>query len=203
MSILFLISHTAKNHSLYEAIHDTWGAGRSCVFYSDHNGYPDILKVSDRSDFASNEEKFVNVVKTLPEKHLNHEWFFVSNDDTFVNVPLLESYVVTADPALVHGLIIAPYPSDPFLQYHSGGAGRLIGRDVFLHARKTLYKRYTGYSDVTFGMHLQEYRIGTVNSPLFHLDTPLKEGVPDSEVKNHITFHYVNPALMRHLQTLV
>ena len=203
MSILFLISHTQKNRSHYEAIEATWGKGQKTIYYSDHFGIPNILKFSDSSDFSSNEEKFVNMVRYLPDILLDYEWFFVSNDDTFVNVPLLEAYTLTADPKLVHGKAIRINPLDPALQYLSGGAGRLISRDVFLHARKTIYMRHTGFSDVTFGMHLQDHEIFTQDSSLFHIDTPKKEGIPDVCVKHHLTFHYCMPDEMYRLQTLI
>ena len=135
--ILYVILHGSTNPDRYFNVKETWGKDVDCIFYSDHEDKEkNIIKVSDRTDYHSNEDKHVNVIKYLGENINNYEWFFFCDDDTFVNTKKLEELSDNFDKNKVHGQMLKtdnsngiPLPS-PILEYCSGGAGYLIHNKI-------------------------------------------------------------------------
>ena len=109
----------------------TWGKDVSSdlLFYSDHENHQEqTIKVSNRSDYASGEEKQINVINILANNAMyNHyDWYFFCDNDTFVNTKNLSQLSKICATDTVHGLVATSWPQDPSLQYCGGGAGILV-----------------------------------------------------------------------------
>lgn len=170
-NILYVILHGSMNPERWENVVNTWGQGKNYLFYSDHHDPKNrIFKVSNRTDYLSNEDKHVNVWKLINTHKLYqiYEWFFFCDDDTFVNTKLLESNLNNFDKNNIHGHVMQCYPQDPFLNYCSGGAGYLINRKRVEYISKGIKFLDTGYSDVTLGMFCRENKIKFDNDDRFN-----------------------------------
>lgn len=196
--ILYVILHGSTNPDRYFNVKETWGKDVDCIFYSDHEDKEkNIIKVSDRTDYHSNEDKHVNVIKYLGENINNYEWFFFCDDDTFVNTKKLEELSDNFDKNKVHGQMLKtdnsngiPLPS-PILEYCSGGAGYLIHNKILKIIKQNIRLLDTGYSDVTLGLILRDLNILVSDSDYFKSQSPWFYGYTDEIMKNYISFHYV------------
>ena len=196
--ILYVILHGSMNPDRYYNVKETWGKYLDCMFYSDHEDKEkNIIKVSDRTDYHSNEDKHVNVLKYLGEDIKNYEWFFFCDDDTFVNTKKLEGLLDTFDKNRVHGQMLKtdnymgnPLPP-PILEYCSGGAGYLIHNEILKIISKEIKFLNTGYSDVTLGLLLRDLNILVSDSDYFRSQPPSFYGYNDETIKNYATFHYI------------
>ena len=62
--ILYVILHGSINKERFYNIKETWGSNVDTLFYSDYEELDkNIIKVSNRNDYHSNEEKHINVLK--------------------------------------------------------------------------------------------------------------------------------------------
>lgn len=191
--ILFVILHGEVYKDRYHSIKNTWGKHVDTLFYSDYeNLEQNIVKVSDNKTYSSNEEKHINVIKNL-ENFVNndYEWFFFCDDDTFVNVSMLEKKLNDFDPNYVHGSVINCWPSDRLLSYCSGGAGYLIHNTLLSKIKLNLKNYNTGYSDVSLGLSLRENGVKVLNHELFNSQAPSFYGFGVDSIKKLITFHYI------------
>lgn len=202
--ILYVILHGSIYSERKINIKETWGKHLDCLFYADYeNKEYNVIKVSERSDYHSNEEKHVNVIKYLSEKTPNYEWFFFCDDDTFVNSKLLENKLNEFDEDSVIGSVINCWSKDNTLHYCSGGAGYLINHKI-LKKLNTIRLLNTGYSDVTLGLFLRENNIQIKNSSLFFSQNPKFYGFNENNITEFITFHYIkNKEEINKLLTLV
>jgi hypothetical protein len=196
--ILYVILHGSMNPERYFNVKETWGKDVDCLFYSDHeDAEKNIIKVSDRKDYWSNEPKHINSIIYVGNNINNYEWFFFCDDDTFVNTEKLNSLLDTFDKNKVHGEILrtnnyrgVPIPP-PILEYCSGGAGYLIHSNNLKLISKEIKILNTGYSDVTLGLFLRELKIPVSNLELFRSQPPNFYNYTTEEIKNYITFHYI------------
>lgn len=190
--ILYLLLHTQKHEDRYKNCVNTWLQGQDYLFYSDHEDLEkNIIKVSGRNDYGSNEEKFINVVKTLPEKYLNYEWYYFVDNDTFVNTKKLESILETLDKNKFHGQKIDSWSKDKNLSYLSGGAGKLVSHKNYIDMRAKIEIKNTGFADVCMGLYMRENNKEIENSELFKSQHPNFYNLDFSEIKNYISFHYI------------
>ena len=75
--ILYVVLHGSVKSERYYNVKETWGKDIDILFYSDYEDVDKkIIKVSDRTDYGSNEEKHVNVIHYLSENNNDYEWFF-------------------------------------------------------------------------------------------------------------------------------
>lgn len=200
--ILYCILHTQNQNDRVDNILDTWGKSRDVMFYSDEeNLEKNIRKVSDRSDYDSAKEKQINVFKILSP--LNYEWYFFCDNDTFVNVKLLESKLDTFDKNLVHCQVLDCFPQDPTLRFPSGGAGFLIHRDVvakLVDSMRDITDFSQNFSDVTIGLNLRDIGVGVSDPKLFFSQRPEFYNdngywnliIGDEDMHKYITFHYIS-----------
>jgi hypothetical protein len=192
MKILYLILHTKKYETNYNNVINTWGKNVDILFYSDHqDDSKKIIKVSNRSDYHSNEEKFVNVVEQLPVEYLGYDWFFFCDSDTYVNTKLLGYSAKNFDTNFVYGQEIYTWTPDLSLGYFSGGAGYLVSNKTLKHMKDNLKTYNTGFSDVTFGMYIREFNIQKSPSELFKSQPPEYYNIKLTDTKNYISFHYI------------
>lgn len=190
--VLYIILHTKKHESRFNNLVNTWLQGQDYVFYSDHEDLENnIIKVTDDDSYHSNEPKFISVVNTLPEEYLNYEWYFFVDNDTFVNTKKLESILDSLNPKVLHGQKIYSWARDKSMPYLSGGAGILVHHTMYPHMRENLRNYGTGYSDVSLGCYMKEYRIECVDDGLFWSQPPSHWRINMSEINHHVSFHYI------------
>lgn len=191
-NILYVILHGSMNPDRYFNVKETWGENVDCLFYSDHEDKDkNIIKVSNRSDYDSNEEKHINALKFVSNDIKDYEWFFFCDDDTFVNTKKLEDMLPTFNSNYVYGSVINCWPSDKSLTYCSGGAGYLINHKLLSKINLGLKNYETGYADVSLGLSLREMNINNINLSLFNSQPPSYYGYDLDEIKNNISFHYI------------
>jgi len=191
--ILVLILHGSMFQDRYNNVINTWGKDIDHIFYSDHQDIEkNIIKVSDRVDYKSNEEKHINVFKYLIDNKTDYDWFYFCDDDTFVNVSNLIEYAQEANDDLVHGSVLkSTWKKDPNLIYCSGGAGYLISKKILLEICNTIEVVGTGFADVTLGLKLRELNINTHDDFRFKSQYPAFYGITTDEYCKYISFHYI------------
>jgi hypothetical protein len=189
--ILYVILHGSVYSERKHHIKSTWGKNSDCLFYSDYEDIDlNVIKISDRSDYHSNEEKHINIINKLNKELPEYEWFFFCDDDTFVNTEKLNDNLDHFDIDSVHGSVIQCWSHDKNLKYCSGGAGYLIHRTL-LKKITNIPILNTGYSDVTLGIYLRENNITSTNHSYFNSRDPKFYNVKDDELKQFISFHYI------------
>ena len=190
-NVLFVILHGSMSKERKIHIKNTWGKNQDCLFYSDYEDKNyNVIKVSDRTDYHSNEEKHINLINLLLNDLPNYEWFFFCDDDTYVNVQTLISILPTLDKSTIVGSVINSWSKDWTLNYCSVGAGFIIHRDLLKNFDKIPILN-TGYSDVTLGFFLREKNIKLINSDLFHSQNPKFYNLNENNITHFVTFHYV------------
>lgn len=191
--ILYVILHGSMNPDRYYNVKETWGKNEDCLFYSDHeDNEKNIVKVSNRTDYHSNEDKHINVLHYVSNNVEGYEWFFFCDDDTFVNTKKLEEFIESSDKNSVHGSVLeGTWPGDRSLNYCSGGAGYLIHSELLKNIINHVKFLNSGYSDVSLGICLRELGISSKDSIMFRSQPPSFFGFGLSEIKNYISFHYI------------
>lgn len=189
--ILYVILHGSVYKDRVQNIKKTWGDKKDILFYSDYEDTDNnVIKISDRTDYHSSEEKHINIINFLNKNTQNYEWFFFCDDDTFVNTEKLENCLNEFDKDVVHGSVINCWAPDNDLKYCSGGAGYLISEKI-LKKLTNVPIMNTGYSDVTLGLFLKENEIRLENSNYFNSQNPNFYNIKMDEINNFITFHYI------------
>ena len=192
--ILYVILNGKVNISRINALLFTWGKSVDTLIYSDFDEIErNIIKVSENTTYWSNEEKHVNVIKTLGKRNLEHDWYFFCDDDTFVNVEKMNEFLTTCKTDTVYGHLLNYYVELPNLYYHSGGAGVLMSREILEFVSKKIELRNTKYSDVTLGITLRENGIKMEDSKMFNSGGFREYQYTPESIKNFITFHRAYP----------
>lgn len=189
MKILVLVIHSENTKERCNNIMSTWGKDVDIFFYSDYEDLKfNVIKVSNRKDYAGCPEKIINVFNKLPESYLDYDWYFFCDDDTFLNTRLLKATLKTFDPNYVHGNIIEGWPEDLSLSYPQGGAGFMISNSTFKKIRSFGVIYNVVWSDVCLGLNIRSLNIKMKHDNRFNIHPP-----DDSveKVCEHISFHYV------------
>ena len=160
--LLYVIMSSSIFKERVDTLKKTWCKNIDYVIYSDHEDvFENIIKVSDRKDYHSNEEKHINMINSLSNLY---DWYFFCDDDTFVNTKMTDEILKFADKNYVYGNIINQInnPDNPiFIKemipkefvYLEGGAGYLINQFT-INKIKPFINYNTGYADVSFGLNL-------------------------------------------------
>lgn len=189
--ILYVILHGLIYEERKLNIKNTWGKNSDCLFYSDYeDSNLNVVKVSNRNDYHSNEEKHIKIINELNTNTPNYEWFFFCDDDTFVNTKKLENSLDFFEKDSIHGSVIQCWPHDINLMYCSGGAGYLI-HNTLLKKLTNVPILNTGYSDVTLGIFLKQNNIKSINHNYFKSQNPNFYNIKDDELGEFISFHYI------------
>ncbi|CAF2913863.1 unnamed protein product [Rotaria sp. Silwood2] len=146
-----------------------------------------------------NKSKLINSVK----------WFVFVDDDTWVNIPALLSYLRLFDHRL---LLSIGYIWDNInvggWAYFSGGAGIVFSHPAFMSVMPAIYTTtcpFKGLNDITF-MHCQKQKgVTKINSDRFFYEKPhtlseFRIVTPVSYV-GYVTFHYVSNAQLARQMT--
>lgn len=196
MNILYCILHGQIDSQRYTNVVKTWGKNVNFIFYSDHEDInKKIIKVSNRTDYHSNEEKNVNAFKVIandPKLNGNDYYFFCDND-TFVNTEALEKFITEnkLDEMKIHGRVDNTWQPDKTLHYCSGGAGYLMSKKLLLDIFKNCKNYSTGYSDVSIGIFARENNIEFQHHDGFNSNPPWNPKCLNLNISNQITFHYI------------
>ena len=194
MKILYVIMHGIHHTHRYNNVINTWGKDVDYIFYSDYvNDDKNMIKTSNNSGYDGLEEKMINIIKIIDNNYRQYDWYLFCDDDTFVNVNLLNKEIGNFDEKYVYGQEFhQAWSNDPSLIFCSGGAGTLIHKNNLMKLSSNIKNNYVGCaSDVSLGMNLRDCQIIIKNSDLFYSDTPESKNISESEYKNYITFHNI------------
>ena len=199
--ILICLMTTQKNKDRQNNIKNTWlkNSQVEYLFYSDHEDVEhNIIKVSNRTDYHSNEEKHINCLNYVLQNKLNYEWYYFCDDDTFVNVNNLFNFIDKCEKNKIYGSVInyKNSPENPIynkilknIQYPSGGAGYLINNLILKSFEE--FKNYNvGFSDVSFGINMHN-KFEIVDPNLFFSQAPEFYKHNYEEKLNSISYHYI------------
>jgi hypothetical protein len=172
------------------------------LFYSDYTDINrNVLKATFSSTYSSGELKHINILNFIVqnlELFSFYENFFFIDDDTFVNIGLLEKCFANNNFSQlnIYGQVLdkKSNPDNPLfskfseLRYMSGGAGYIVPRKIF--EKYTKFKNYfTGFSDSSFGLNIDKTIL--VDSKLFNSQDLEYYKIEKNDVSKYITFHYI------------
>lgn len=194
-ALLYCVIHTEKQSDRHNTILNTWGKNQEIIFYSDHDDpLKHVYKVSNRNDYASGQEKQINIFSFLKHYFYSYEWYFFCDNDTFVNTNKVINDLSTFDPSRINCCSINHWPNDPSLFYPSGGAGFLIHQSimsVLWNNTLTIYDNLE-YGDVSLGLNSKRLNIQLNHNPLFNGMHPSFYGMSlNTDIKKFYTFHYI------------
>jgi hypothetical protein len=208
--VICFVLTTKKHSDRIKNVFETWSNDVDTVFYSDHENIEmNVIKVSDRDDYASAEEKQINLLNYIKnllngdDKYLLevYDWIFFVDDDTFVNVKNLKSYIQTIDQNKVYGSIFnsekdsknpvylnGSIPLES--KFPSGGAGFLVSSKIIKQIGE--FKNYnTMFSDVGAGLNFYYNGVDQVDNSLFNSQNPEFYGHTKMQIDKMITYHYI------------
>lgn len=189
--LYFLLHGEACKHRVRNIL-ETWGKESDVIFYSDYEDLDKkVYKVTDKKGYWDLEEKHVKGIKFLENNFQNYDWYFLCDDDTFVNTKKMNEFIQTCDENTVYGYLLHGWPVMPSLYYPSGGGGVLIHKSKLEKIIKTISVRNTQYADITLGLNLHDQSINTVNCEFLHSEHPSHFGIGYENVKEHISFHHI------------
>jgi hypothetical protein len=213
--VVCFVLTSSKLDDRIRRIKNTWANNIPTIFYSDHEDVSqNIVKVSDRNDYWSAEEKQINVVNKIRDGLLNvlneYKWICFCDDDTFINTRVVFEELLYFNEMCVYGSIVEydANPSNPIyknvkipmrLKYPSGGAGYFVSTSLLKVSGK--FKNYdTLYSDVSMGMNFHHKKIQSVNHPLFCSTSPALHFHNDDVIITKLTYHNIKTdSEMEHL----
>lgn len=191
-NFLILILHSYNTRDRLKSILKSWGKNANILFYADYSDFHErVMQVTKNPNYEAGPEKILNCIKLLPLEHLNNDWYIFCDDDTFLNLNLLEKVLPSFDKNFVYCDIIKCWDQDPTLEYPSGGAGFAVPNSIFkkLRSQSELYD--TKWSDVCLGLNFKKLNINMKQEGRFHAHPPYKHNLKLYEVPNHISFHYI------------
>lgn len=160
--ILYVIITGSMFDHRVKSIKKTWCKNINYILYSDHEDVSEnIVKVSNRTDYHSNEEKQINMINKITDEY---DWYFFCDDDTFVNTRLVDKILNQLDKQYVYSRIINEdnNPDNPVFKnpivpkglcYMEGGTGYFISQQTIQKIKP--FKNYNvGYADVSIGLNL-------------------------------------------------
>jgi hypothetical protein len=195
--ILYCVLHTHKYRSRYDSIMSTWGNNQNIIFYGDYEDseHKNIIKVTDRDDYHSNEEKNINVFAFLKNNvdYHKYNWYFFCDNDTFVNTKNLEALInskISIDH--MHGFVANSW-YDKELWYCGGGAGYLVSNKILLNYLTNAINYNTGFADVSVGINCKIKNIPLESHSEFNSFPPYHKDNkhPLININDAITFHYI------------
>lgn len=200
---LILILHSHNTRERLKAILRSWGQNANILFYADYSDLLDkVMQVTKTPSYESGPEKILNCIKFLPQEHLNYDWYVFCDDDTFLNLNLLEKVLPSFDKDFVYCNVIKCWEQDPTLEYPSGGAGFAIPNLIFKKLRSESELYATRWSDVCIGLNFKKLNIEMKQEGRFHAHPPYKHDLKLYEVPNHLSFHYVNEEEQKRLHDI-
>ena len=200
MRILFCIFTCSKYQQRQEALKNSWLKGNDFIFLSDKDSDNSVC-LSEIDGHKSCELRQISSIDWLVKNRPNYDWYFFSDDDTFVNTKNL--FALKLNSEICYGKVLSRnsdrqnpcWPKYPNLtSYLSGGAGFMISsRNMENLSALNKVKFRTGYSDLTLGIFIQMKNLILENLEGFHSDNPENLFHSDGNIMESITYHYVTP----------
>jgi hypothetical protein len=200
-NVHYFLLTTEKNIKRRNIILNTWLKNKNYIFFSDTQNLKEkILKTSERDDYYSNEEKFINGLNYIlknKNKFEDFEWFMFCDDDSYVNEKNLLLNIHNFDKTKFIGFVLNKQNDpqnkifiDNNFEYLSGGAGILINKKLLFKIEQFINYN-TNWSDVSFGFFLKNNKFELENCSLFNANNFDKLGHSIEEIKKQITYHYI------------
>jgi len=207
-----MTSGNPNNRIRVQNIMNTWAKGQDdIVLYSDHEDpTKNIIKVSNRTDYLSNEEKQINALNCLKdmtdEKDIpvldSYDWIFLIDDDTYVNFKNLHKHIDSFDKKCVYGYIFDCQrdPGNPAytkslipmdMKFPSGGSGYLVSSEL-IKEFGSFENMGLGAGDLSVGFNLYRNNINQIHvDELFNPLPPVDMHHNSDQILKAITYHYI------------
>lgn len=207
MKIIFSII-SCKNYinTRQAVLKKTWLNGIDYFFSSDCNTKDNVC-FSNLQGHRSAEEKQLKAIRYAWETYRKYDWFFFCDDDTYINIYNLNTYINGIDASNnSFGLVFSKelYPLNPIwpyveknFQYYSGGAGFAIRNDLMEKIYNKNFDINTGYSDISVGYLLKGENLN--NCHLLNQDNPYHLNHNYDTIKLSISYHYMNDDMINEL----
>jgi hypothetical protein len=141
------------------------------------SGYPtfddiEVTQLTNGDTYFSCIHKLLNCMLWHDEQQTEFDWFFIGDDDTFINVPELTNFIkkLSQERLEVHGRFLvnyfedATFLTDPEAHFFAayGGTGIWFNRNTFKAIVPTIreFIRYvadSSFSDITLGLYVDLY----------------------------------------------
>ena len=200
--IVYLLFSSKKTEDRQLNVLKTWGKGKDLFFYAEYsNKKNNVLKVIEPEyseyQYLSKKQKALidNLDKLLDQ---SYEWYFLGDDDTFVNTRLLERELESLDKQYVYGVNYS-FCFGHAVNYPSGGGGCLISRDNMLTLSNNFsagpwespYEVKGEYADVNLGFNMKVKNILMKDDRRFFGEHPSHYNKPLDDAFNAFTFHRI------------
>lgn len=220
--IVFVVMTTAKTEAKARAVLESWGRGlEHLILISDEaNAQLGSIALEDDRESANHGEAKADPAQDLKHRQIwalkwlyadkatglrSKKWFFLADDDTWVNVPALLDLLSKYDfrcPVTFGYVWSNMWIED--LDYVSGGAGILMSQEAFMQLTPSFYTDdcpFFNYNDVTFGRCSWAKQVQIVHHRGFYFDPPDRskdrhEVVWLPPIAEAVTYHYVHPTEM-------
>ena len=194
----FLLSASQMSNR-QDNILNTWGKEKDVFFMSEHED-PErkVIKVCEKhhGGYWGLPTKLMFVFRKIQESFFNdYEWFFIGDDDTFVNTILLELEIDCFDKNFVHGVNYGPMGGWS-ISYPSGGAGCVISREIiqnffYDYSLSHFYGDGHRYADVNLGYNMNQKNILLISNSKFNGENPNFYKIEIDDCYQYYTFHRI------------
>lgn len=134
--------------------------------------FENILKLSEKDDYNSHQEKYIKALKYNIETSINFDWYVLADDDTYICISNLEKYLSTQSNKNleIHGLTYFAEieraqeigVSIKALHCH-GGCGIIMNKNTFYALTKFIdfnnIRYHWKYGDVMLGRYVYYYNL--------------------------------------------
>ena len=162
LTIVMTGSH--DDHNLAANARNTWGKDReNIIFISDDHEksigietFPNLKGKTSKADAQHRQFTAMKAVYSNKKKYTNKKWYFLVDDDTFVNYNQLVDFVAHLNYKIpvIFGFVWTEKEWQTELPFPSGGAGILLSKAAFDKVVPELYDGkcpFKGVNDVTIG----------------------------------------------------
>jgi hypothetical protein len=232
MKTKFITITCEKYHeNRVQSIRETWGKKQDVVFLSDLNISPDIIGFEYlQRGYENIWMKYVEMLKSWTD--FNYDWYFFTDDDTFVNIDNINSLLseYNTNDMVCIGIVGAlnadctdkdgqhtGFPRHTIrgkdtslpLIYVGGGAGFILSKTSFESICEYIKNLNqcdipgSYSSDVTFGFWMRNCGIKVVNVPGFWWTNPKELNHDVEKIKSSFTYHYIDSDYMREIFNLI
>mmetsp|Transcript_20462 Transcript_20462/g.40513 ORF Transcript_20462/g.40513 Transcript_20462/m.40513 type:complete len:370 (+) Transcript_20462:120-1229(+) len=232
--IAFIVVTSSHTHFKAKAILDSWGKGLENLLLVSDVEDPDVGTVTfDELSSTSPSEldgqhhhiwamKYIHESDELLKKYPNStkyqslvrmkskKWFFLVDDDTWVNIPALVQLAGSYDNRcpVAFGYVWSHVWIED-LDYVSGAAGVLLSSKSFLQMAPSFHSEtcpFVHYNDITFGRCTWAQDVQIIHHRGFFFDPPERskdrhELIWFPPLAEAITYHYVHPKDMLLMST--